>query len=275
MQQETEIIKIFILICTAIILLLITFVVSIMIIYRKNQLNYYKELAQIKNDYEKNLLATQLEIQEQTFQSVSREIHDNINNTLTLAKLQLTTADINNPSKTGLAVNHCIELIGQSIGQLSDISKSLDTEAIETNGLYDTLVSEIHKINRAGQHRIHFICTEDPMYMDAQKELIVFRIAQEALNNIIKHAQATEVEVALTYTNLALTLTVSDNGKGFSVPQSINDRKKNMKAGLNNIAARTRLLGGTWRIDSDPNIKKGTVLSVTIPYTIIVPNVYP
>src|SRR5437868_8710337 len=93
MQKATHSITLFLIIVSILILLLTGFVLAILILYRKNQIAYSKMLEQIKLEHEQNLLSTQIEIQENTFQQISREIHDNINLELTLAKLILNTLD--------------------------------------------------------------------------------------------------------------------------------------------------------------------------------------
>jgi len=87
---------IFIIITTLFILILIFFIVFILFLYQRRHISYQKGLEILKSDFEKTLLTTQLEIQEQTFQNISREIHDNIGLSLTLAKLNLNTINWNN-----------------------------------------------------------------------------------------------------------------------------------------------------------------------------------
>ena len=100
MQNPHYDLTLFILASTVLILLLAGFIVTILFLYRKKQLAYYKTVEELRLDYEKNLLHTQLEIQEQTLQHISREIHDNINLSLTLAKLNLNTLDWSHPDKS-------------------------------------------------------------------------------------------------------------------------------------------------------------------------------
>ena len=82
---------------TLILLLLTSFVMSFLFIYQRKQISYFETIEKLKLDHEKDILKTQLEIQEQTLQHISREIHDNINLSLTLAKLNLNTFDWNHP----------------------------------------------------------------------------------------------------------------------------------------------------------------------------------
>ena len=89
MQKTPDDIIIFLLVTTSIILVMAGFVITIVLLYRKKQISYQKDIDHIKAEYEKAILNTQLEIQEQTFRNISKEIHDNIGMSLTLAKLNL------------------------------------------------------------------------------------------------------------------------------------------------------------------------------------------
>ena len=97
---------------------MLSFIAAVLFLYQKKNILYYKQLEDVKNNYEKSILQTQIEIQEQTFQDISREIHDNIGLSLTLAKLQLNTIDFNNSIK----LNENIESSSNSLAKPFRIS---------------------------------------------------------------------------------------------------------------------------------------------------------
>ena len=94
-------------------------------------------------------------------------------------------------------------------------------------------------------------------------ELSLFRIVQEALSNIRKHAQATEAHVSAEFTDGRIKLTVSDNGTGFELKDSMDNLPRSGKLGLMGMQERAWLLGGTLELDSEPG--KGTTLQVDVP----------
>src|SRR5215831_12354634 len=120
---------------TFILLLLVSFIISILFIYQKKQIAHFNTIEELKLDHEKRLLQTQLEMQEQTFQHISREIHDNISLSLTLAKLNLNTLHWENAEKAKAQTDLSLEQISKAINDLSDISKSLNSELIINQGL--------------------------------------------------------------------------------------------------------------------------------------------
>jgi signal transduction histidine kinase len=101
------------------------------------------------------------------------------------------------------------------------------------------------------------------VYMDIQRELLIFRIIQEAFNNIIKHAKATETVLTLDYNATGLTITVRDNGSGFILPDN-GQSDKTGKAGLKNMETRAKMIGGKMQLESI--IDKGTILSFSFLY---------
>lgn len=253
-----------IIVTSIILLLLLSFITAVLFLYQKKNVVYHKELSDVKNNYDKNILQTQLEMQEQTFQDISREIHDNIGLSLTLAKLQLNTIGYNEQNKAPGNVSSSIDLISKAIQDLSDISKSLNSELIKNDGFYNTLKNETDKICRSGKYMIEFIEEGDIVFLSAHKELILYRIAQEALNNILKHACADSIWIKLKYETSYISLLIKDNGKGFDKHEIEKYRSGKINNGLINIRTRTLMLGGTLTIESAPG--KGTSIFVTAPY---------
>lgn len=262
MPGDKHTIIIFIIVTTLFILILISFIVFILFLYQRRHISYQKGLEILKSDFEKTLLTTQLEIQEQTFQNISREIHDNIGLSLTLAKLNLNTIDWNNPDHSREKVGGSINFISQAIEDLSYISKALHTGFIEENGLLKALELEINKIQKLGIFKIRYDVTGSPVYMKTQKELVIFRIIQEVLNNCIKHAEATDITLLLNYQNNEVEIELSDNGVGFSRRPANGQSGKG--TGLMNIVKRAAYIDGSCQINSFPG--KGTTVLMKIPY---------
>jgi two-component system NarL family sensor kinase len=260
MQKTPYDIAIFLIITTAIILLMIGFIISIIYLYRKKQIAWLKNLEVLNSNFEKNILASRLEIQEETFLNISREIHDNISLSLTLAKLHMNTLDLNNREIAESQIQKSIELLSASISELSEISKRLNAELITEQGLLKALENETKRIEEAGLFKLKYQVEGNPVYLEAQRELIIFRIIQEAFNNIIKHSGTKSAELKLNYNATKLYLDIIDYGNGFK-PLTSTDGNH---AGLKNMNSRTAVLNGTMNITSIPG--QGTALSFIIPY---------
>jgi len=237
-------------------LLLALLFIFFLIISVKRRQKMKEEKAQLSIKFQQEMLRTQLEIQEQTLKNISQEIHDNIGQTLSLAKLNLNTIDLQKQNADEKIFNSK-ELIGKAIQDLRSLSKSLNTDSILSAGLVKGIETEVSIIEHTESYNTEFNVYGDAIRIDPKKELILFRIAQEAINNIIKHSNATGILVNLHFTNEHLTIEVCDNGTGFDL-----NHGENEGLGLRNMKSRAELIGGTFSIQSSYS---GTTIIVTLP----------
>lgn len=262
MQEEKSTIIISIAVTSIFILILVSFIAFVLLLFQRRQRAHQLGIENLKSNFEKTLLATQLEIQEQTFQNISREIHDNIGLSLTLAKLNLNTIYWSHLEQTKEKVYNSVDFISKAIEDLSYISKTLHTGYIEENGLLNALDFEIKKIRKLGLFHIQYDVMGSPVYMKTQKELVIFRIIQEVLNNSIKHAQATTIRLELNYLKDRVEIELSDNGKGFE--NSTPGRETKKGTGLMNIVKRASFIEGACEVKSKPGT--GTTVLMQVPY---------
>lgn len=144
-------------------------------------------------------MESKLEIQEQTLKTISQEVHDNIGQVLSLAKLNINTMAEATPEALTEKINDSRLLITKAIQDLRDLSKSLNTDYISEMGLLKAIEYEVDLIQKTVLLNIKLIIKGETYRLDPHTELIVFRIVQEALHNVLKHAQATLVKVGLHY----------------------------------------------------------------------------
>lgn len=259
MQKGAFDIVFFLVVVSLLIITMLIFIINIVYLYRKNQKNYGQSLKNLKDEHEKAILSTRLEIQEETFQHISREIHDNINLSLTLAKLHLNTI-LDSGKLVVDKIENSIALLSKSISELSNISHTLNAELIIQEGLIQSVENEIDRIKQATYLIIDFKVLGEPIFLSAQKELVIFRIIQEAFNNIVKHSGSRHSVLILDFCPDILKIIISDNGKGFHGDNSLAKHH----AGLKNMSSRATILGGSMFLES--NIGKGTSLTFKIPY---------
>lgn len=261
-QYANEEIILTILIGTLLALFFVLAIVFLVIIFNKKNQLHQKEKEIIRSTYEQTILQSQLEIQEQTFNTISQEIHDNVGQTLSLAKVQLNIAEELKTSDRALTmIVDAKENIIQAMADLRDIAKSLSTERIRQIGIGGMIEQELQRINKTGFIAASLTVQGDRQKINIRKKLILHRILQESLQNIIKHAQASVIDVFFSYLNNTLEISVRDNGKGFDLEKV---RAANNGLGIQNIISRTVLIGGTASIESVP--KKGTTIKLSIPY---------
>lgn len=259
MQNEFSIVVTFAVVTTLLIILLVAFCLSIIILYKKKQSIHYKTLQNVQLEYEKLLLQAQLQIQEETFTNISREIHDNISQVISLAKGKIGhLLHTSHPNNNDLIKSD--ELLNEALLDLKDVSRSLSSDLVRKNGLAKTLEFEVNRI-RSSSTCINLLVTGDEIQLPSEKELILFRITQEALSNAIKYASALNINIELRYTRDELVVTISDDGKGFDVAKTHNEIDE--KSGLLNMKTRTKLLNGIFDIQS--KLSQGTTINISIP----------
>jgi two-component system NarL family sensor kinase len=256
--------EIIIIIATStIILVLLSFFFFILNTIRKKQVAYINNLQLIRAEHEKASLQSQLEVQEATFRSISQDIHDNISLTLTLAKLNVNTFMMGRTHLKFDLLNSAVDLIGRSLIDLNNISKSLDSDIISSFGLTRALEMELEKLNQSGQCRFSLESEGLPFRMVDQRELAIFRIIQESCANILKHSGADKAAIMLRFREKILEVGISDDGRGFDQQEMEQRMTLNPRSGLQNIRNRARHLKAEATIASEPG--KGTRISITIP----------
>jgi two-component system, NarL family, sensor kinase len=258
MLQATNLASWFLLIGSSSLLLILIFFFLLFFQYHKRQLHHTNELHRVKQAYDQALMQSQLEIQEQTFKVIAQEIHDNIGQMLTLAKLNLNTLNLEQQEKAQVKVTDAKELVGKAIQDLRDLSRTLNTDHIAALGLMRAIDNELQLLQKSGVVQTDMEVTGTVVKSDPQKELILFRIVQEAIHNVIKHAQATTVAVRAAYEGNLLKLSIADNGVGFEG----GDGRAN-GSGLTNMRSRSQVIGAQLQIDSRSG--KGTNITIQLP----------
>jgi two-component system NarL family sensor kinase len=261
LQENQELIKLLFTVLFAFLSIIILVIISIYF-FSKKEIKFKNDLNELKNKQEKEMLKAQLEIQEETFKKISREIHDNISLGLTLAKLQLNNAIISDSKDTDTLMA-TVDLISKSLVDLNDISKSLDAKQMVAHGLINALQSEVDVIKKSGLLEADLEMSGEPVYLDAETDLILLRIFQEACNNIIKHANAKKIDVDLYYKPDELLMKITDDGNGFDIDAVRSNKEIRKMSGLKNLETRAQLINAIFEIISFPKV--GTTINIKIP----------
>ena len=247
---------------TIFIVVMVTFIMIILFFLQKKQKGFKDNLMEAKANYERELFKAQLEIQEQTFQEIAREIHDNVGQMLSLAKLGLGTLDIEKKDESKSSILEISDILEKALEDLRHMSRSMNSEVIKNGGLIKSIESQVGYIQRGGRYNVHYTVNGVQIKMVVTKEIILFRIIQEAVNNIIKHAQASDICISLGYSKEMLIMQIKDNGRGFNLNE-INSGSNTIN-GLYNMQHRAKLIDSEFEIESQIGI--GTTITVKTPY---------
>jgi len=217
-----------------------------------------KKLEEELLNQQKAITQATISTQEKERTEISKELHDNVNQVLTTTKLYLDLAIANPDLKDELIAKSSKNVISV-ITEIRKLSQSLMIPSLEDLGLLDSIEDLVESINAT--KRIHAVFLHekiDETALNENQKLTLFRITQEALNNIVRHANATRTTIELSNNKKRVQLTIKDNGKGFD---SFSAKKG---AGLNNIRNRVYLLSGQLTINTHPG--KGCALVVELPH---------
>jgi two-component system NarL family sensor kinase len=247
---------------TLFILVVVSFIIIILFFIKKKQKGFALDMIAVKMEHERELYKTKLEIQEQISQEISREIHDNVGQSISLAKMILNTLDTHENYETKEGINETSELLELTLDNLRHIGRKLNSEIIKNGGLKKSIEMQVGYLRRGGKLNTQLHVNGDPITLDETKEVFLFRIVQEAVNNIIRHANATAITICLNYSKNSLKLQIEDNGKGFN----INDQFSGPHhiGGIYNMQNRAKQIGAEIHIDS--TIGNGTKIIVTTPF---------
>jgi signal transduction histidine kinase len=201
--------------------------------------------------------------QEEERKRIARELHDETvqNLVATMRRIELLQTTEENPEDLK-RLNELQETVEETLRGVRQISRDLRPLALEDLGFIPALQAQVNSAQENGL-RVQLIVRGQPDKLSPDQELALYRIAQEALTNARKHAQATQIDVLLLFEDESLQLEIIDNGMGFDVPPSLTELAQHGNFGLLGIQERVWAVGGALDIISSP--EKGTRLHIKVP----------
>ncbi len=261
LQKEPNIILI-ILVITCIFFVAALFMIFYITIFIRRKKRHQEEKEKMRLVFDQDLIQTQIEVGEQTRKNLAADLHDNIGQVLSLTHVTLASINPDDKEKTRRKISDAQELITRSIRELRQLSKIIQGEQLIQQGLLKTIAQEITWLQRNGHYSVDFVHVLPDFRADTvDKDLFIYRLFQESLNNIIRHSRADKITIRLTYEPGFLQLVISDNGIGFTMEDPLANRDG---LGLGNMQKRVNLLKGAMEVSSAEN--SGTSITFTIPY---------
>jgi signal transduction histidine kinase len=244
-----------VIVTTMLILLLIAGVVITIFLANRRHVQQQVKMTQMELNYEKELRMVEHEVQEQVLTNVARELHDNIGQLLTFMRIQIENEKLDDPQITSrlLPVDNTLTDIIQQVRMLS---KSLNSDMLENGGLLNGIQLETQRLQHIRNFSVHFDSDEVEPVLNKNQRIMVFRIFQEILNNMLKHAEARNIYIVISGKG-HFKLIMSDDGKGFEVPE----KETGSGSGLINIMKRARLANLVLNIDTAPG--KGSTFTIS------------
>ena len=220
--------------------------VTLFILFQQRKNKLLLKQKESEKRFEAEINTSKIETREEAFRNISWELHDNIGQLITLAKLQIQNDDDKDLVSQTLT---------KALNELRELSKLTNPEALKTISFTEAVQQEVDRFNRLNYLDAKLKIEGETIVLDTKVETVLFRILQEFFSNTIKHAKASKLNLKLNYSKKELNICAIDNGIGFD-----QNEMSNLGIGLSNIAKRAQLIGATATIKSLPN--KGTTLKI-------------
>jgi len=229
------------------ILLLVTLIFT-----RKKQNELYLDQQRMAARFESQQLQSRIEVQEETFRHIGKELHDNIGQLLSTTKMLIGLTERNLPSIPD-TLTTANATLSKAIFEVRSLSRSLDKEWLEQFNFLENLQNEITRVNAGGVIKASYQCNA-PIEMKSEEQIILFRIVQEAIQNALRHAEPSTLNVHIHKSSSRLEVKVINDGK--PLPPVFHGM------GTNNMKSRAQLFGGS--VQWQPK-EKGTEVTITLP----------
>ena len=221
-------------------------VIGVLLLNQQFQKNLYRqklEQEELQNKHQQELLQSNIEVQEAERKRIAKDLHDELGATLSIARMHLARLEQMYPTveSKGLSLAKVKEIIDSSISSVRQISHHLMPNQLETFGLIRALDSMIDQINESNEVKITFDAPQEVKRLAWDKELALYRVFMELIQNTLKHAKADKVEINYLENDFGIKVTYCDNGVG--LPKKIIHG-----LGLKSIEARIKGVGGTMKL---------------------------
>ena len=210
----------------------------------------------------KLLSRRRVKVQEEERRHLARELHDQIGQALTAAKINLQAALEEPDHAKSKRIHETTAILERLLGQVRQISLNLRPSTLDDLGLVPALRSLLDEQGRLASVAVRFSAKNMPENLDPEIQTTCFRIAQEAITNAVRHARSTQIRVDLSHENGNLRLQIRDNGTGFDAESA---QAQTIGLGLVGMKERAALVGGRTRIMASRG--KGATVDVTLPLT--------
>ncbi len=243
--------------------ILVVFIVTIVFLYQRRKHRHEQTLSALAAQYQEEMLKSQLEIQEETMKSLAQELHDNIGQMLSVVKMSLAILPIEAEHPALEPMQSVKTNLNQAILDLSNLTKSLHSDRIHMIGLIDAIRFELNNIAKANLIEIEMDLDEQLIFDDPDKIIIIYRMFQELLNNVLKHSKASILKVYARRINEHLIIKMEDNGMGFDLEAKKNSASATSGVGLRSIFNRAKLINAELKYDT--GIGRGTIVTILLP----------
>ena len=207
--------------------------------------------------FQSELTKSKIEIKEQTLTNVSRELHDNIGQILSVALMHMNIIIESDEQYSKKDLKNIKELVNKSLNEIRLLSKIMNGDIFLNTSFIAAISEDLERIKQLKKIKCKLNIDGEVQPINKEHETILYRILQEAISNILRHSHSDTITVNILFSENKCKIDVVDTGKGFDIKNSLKG------SGLSNIDTRADLIGAHFNIYSDTN--KGTILMIDYP----------
>ncbi len=233
---------------TFLILLLVIGMVLLFFISGKQKMQQRMELIETRLAFEQELRQVEAEVSEQILKQLGRELHDNIGQKISALGMGMEKICLDVPAVSDKMASLKVYL-DTTQEDLRLLRKGLDHEHLMQQGIIKSISQEVERIQRLQLLRIHWEAPQEPVPLNRNEQLVLFRMFQEIIQNSLKHAQAKNIYIKFSIKEKTIRLCIRDDGRGFDLDNTLSQPSG---AGLKNMKERSMLIHLKLQIKTAP-----------------------
>lgn len=233
---------------------------------QKKRFLHQREVLELRESFNQTILQSKLEIQERTLDHIAKELHANFSHLVSLININLSVVIAQSTGEVREQINETKLLAKELMQEVKALSVSLNSDFIMKAGFIKAFENELYRLKKTKKYEVSYHHNGVPVRMPSGQEIVLYRLCQEILNNIVKHAKANKISVLLDYRPEKLYLSIEDDGIGFDKQSVFDQAVETESTGLSNMVGRAKLINGEFEIKTTPG--EGTRAEITIPFNI-------
>ncbi len=256
--MEQEDLQLLILSFSIVLFILVAIFFSLFFLFNKKKTKMQLEQMEIELNFQNELTNTKIEIKEQTLTNVSRELHDNVGQLLSVALMHLNLYSEDKTEEEKNKLENIKTLVTKSLNEIRLLSKLINGDITVKKSFIEAIDDDFERLNSLKKIKCSLNVEGEIQLFTKEKETIIYRILQETITNILKHSHSETLEVLVNYKNRMCYIDIIDTGKGFESDEI------QLGTGLTNIRNRAEIIGALLEIYSSKG--KGTTIKLSIPF---------
>ncbi|WP_309641294.1 histidine kinase [Flavobacterium sp.] len=225
--------------------------------FQKKKSRFLVEKMEDDQLFQSELIKSKIEIKEQTLTTISRELHDNIGQILSVALMQMNILIENESKCTKENLINLRYLVNKSLDEIRVLSKQMNGDIVIKSNFIDIVSDDLQRIEQLKKIRCKLNVSGKMQQINREHETIIYRIIQESISNILKHSHSETITIDVGFDTESCRIKITDSGKGFDLDTIVKGN------GLVNIETRAQVIGAAFHIASASG--KGSEINIDYP----------